>query len=95
MLFQHGCDILEQRYWWSEHSHGTRCNSLAQVPLGSRLEYVPLLVGNFHTENIWRGHMEKQEMEVEWKVEWKLETETGNGKWKWKLETEIKKWLVS
>ena len=31
------------------------------------------------------GHMEKQEMEVEWK----LETENGNGKWKRKLETEI------
>ena len=29
------------------------CNGLAQVPLGSRLEYVPLFVGNFHTENIW------------------------------------------
>ena len=37
----------------SEHSHGARCNGLAQVPLGSRLEYVPLLVGNFHTESIW------------------------------------------
>ena len=27
--------------------------ALAQVPLGDNLRYVPLLVGNFHTENIW------------------------------------------
>ena len=29
------------------------------MPLGSHLGYVPLLVGNFHTEDIWHNYSYK------------------------------------
>ena len=50
---------------------------LVKSSLDSRLD------ANHHILSFYFGHMEKQEMEVEWK----LETENGNGNWKQKYKS--------
>ena len=59
-----------------------RVYNLSNLHLAAGTYYieVSIIIGSSH----WRGHMEKQEMEMKRK----LEMETGNGNWKRKLETE-------